>query len=42
VVAGALLGTLGALVVRYWFAVRRLGFSIGRDGRIHPRPGPAA
>ncbi len=28
VVAGAVLGVLGALVARYWFAVRRLGFAI--------------
>jgi undecaprenyl-diphosphatase len=53
VVAGALIGVLGALSVRYWFAARRLGFAIHRNGRIvSPRnvlggrkrvaPGPTA
>jgi membrane-associated phospholipid phosphatase len=36
VVAGALVGVVGAMCVRYWFAERRLGFVIGRDGRIAP------
>jgi undecaprenyl-diphosphatase len=40
VVAGALIGVVGAIGVRYWFAVRRLGFAIGRDGTIAPA-GPA-
>lgn len=34
VVAGALIGVLGAMSVRYWFAARGLGFAIGRDGAI--------
>jgi membrane-associated phospholipid phosphatase len=34
VVAGALIGVLGAMSVRYWFAARRLAFAIGRDGHI--------
>ena len=34
VVAGALVGIVGAMVVRYWFAARRLGFAIQRDGSI--------
>jgi membrane-associated phospholipid phosphatase len=34
VVAGALLGIVGAMCVRYWFAARRLGFAIRRDGMI--------
>jgi membrane-associated phospholipid phosphatase len=34
VVAGALIGVLGAMIVRYWFAARRLGFTIRRDGEI--------
>jgi membrane-associated phospholipid phosphatase len=34
VVAGALIGVVGAMFVRYWFASRRLGFSIHRDGAI--------
>jgi membrane-associated phospholipid phosphatase len=36
VVAGALIGVVGAMVVRYWFAGRRLGFAIRRDGEIVP------
>jgi membrane-associated phospholipid phosphatase len=36
VVAGAVIGVVGAMVVRYWFAVRRLGFAIGGDGKIVP------
>jgi membrane-associated phospholipid phosphatase len=36
VVAGALIGVVGAMLVRYWFATRRLGFTIRRDGGIVP------
>ena len=36
VVAGALIGVVGAMFVRYWFAARRLGFAILRDGEIVP------
>jgi membrane-associated phospholipid phosphatase len=36
VVAGALIGVVGAMGVRYWFAVRRLGFAISRDGAMAP------
>jgi membrane-associated phospholipid phosphatase len=36
VVAGAVIGVVGAMAVRYWFAVRRLGFAIGGDGEIVP------
>lgn len=42
VVAGAILGVLGAMLVRYWFAARRLAFIIRRDGAIDPRAGPSA
>jgi membrane-associated phospholipid phosphatase len=38
VIAGALVGTIGALMVRRWFAARRLVFS-PRDFR--PFPGPS-
>jgi undecaprenyl-diphosphatase len=38
VVAGALIGVIGAMAVRYWFAARRLGFTIDRDGEIVPLP----
>jgi membrane-associated phospholipid phosphatase len=41
VVAGALIGIIGAMFVRYWFAARRLGFAIRRDGTIVPLAGPA-
>jgi membrane-associated phospholipid phosphatase len=41
VVAGALIGVIGAMFVRYWFAARRLGFAIGRDGTVLPLPGPS-
>jgi membrane-associated phospholipid phosphatase len=37
VVAGASIGVAGAMLVQYWFAARRLGFAIGRDGAILPR-----
>jgi membrane-associated phospholipid phosphatase len=36
VMAGALIGVVGAMCVRYWFAARGLGFAIGRDGAISP------
>ena len=41
VVAGALVGVIGAMLVRYWFAARRLGFAIRRDGTIVPLPEPS-
>jgi membrane-associated phospholipid phosphatase len=41
VVAGALIGVIGAMAVRYWFAARRLGFAIRRDGAIVPLAGPS-
>jgi membrane-associated phospholipid phosphatase len=40
VVAGALVGIVGAMAVRYWFAARRLGFAIRNDGTIVALPGP--
>lgn len=39
VAAGALLGMVGAMAVRYWFAARRLAFAIRSDGTIVPLPG---
>jgi membrane-associated phospholipid phosphatase len=36
VVAGAVIGVTGAMAVRYWFAVRGLGFAIRGDGKIAP------
>jgi membrane-associated phospholipid phosphatase len=41
VIAGAIVGTLGALLVRDWFAARRLGFAIGADGGVRTLPGPS-
>src|SRR4051794_37678950 len=41
VVAGALLGVVGAMLVRYWFAARHLVFTIRRDGSIEPLAGPS-
>ena len=41
VVAGALVGIIGAMVVRYWFAARRLSFAIRADGTIVPLTGPS-
>jgi membrane-associated phospholipid phosphatase len=40
VAAGALIGVAGAMCVRYWFAARWLGFTIGRDGAIMPLARP--
>lgn len=41
VVGGALTGVIGAMFARYWFAARRLGFTINRDGTIEPLAGPS-
>ncbi|WP_407164581.1 phosphatase PAP2 family protein [Bradyrhizobium sp. ORS 111] len=41
VVAGALVGVIGAMAVRYWFAARRLGFAIHRDGTVVALLGPS-
>jgi undecaprenyl-diphosphatase len=41
VVAGAAAGVAGALLVRDWFAARRLGFVIDAAGRISGLPGPS-
>jgi len=41
VLAGALVGFGGALLVRRYFALRRLVFSIGPDGALHQHPGPS-
>jgi membrane-associated phospholipid phosphatase len=41
VVAGALVGVVGAMGVRYWFAARRLGFTVAQDGAITPFTGPS-
>lgn len=41
VAAGALVGIVGVLLVRRWFALQRLGFSILPDGKIRLFPGPS-
>jgi membrane-associated phospholipid phosphatase len=41
VIAGAVIGGCGALLVRRWFAARRLGFAIRRDGSVRVLPGPS-
>jgi membrane-associated phospholipid phosphatase len=41
VVAGALIGVVGAMCVRYWFAARHLAFAIRGDGAIVPLAGPS-
>jgi undecaprenyl-diphosphatase len=41
VLAGAAFGAFGAIAVRDWFAVRRLGFYVGGDGRVQTMPGPS-
>lgn len=41
VIAGAIVGALGALLVRDWFAARRLGFKVAPDGAVRPMPGPS-
>jgi undecaprenyl-diphosphatase len=40
VLAGALIGAFGALLVRNWFAERRLGFVVAPDGSVRTLPGP--
>jgi membrane-associated phospholipid phosphatase len=41
VLAGAAVGALGALLVRNWFAARRLVFVVGDAGKVQARPGPS-
>jgi membrane-associated phospholipid phosphatase len=41
VIAGALVGIVGALLVRDWFAARRLGFAIEVSGEVQTLPGPS-
>jgi len=41
VLAGAIAGTLGALLVRGWFAARRLAFTASPDHPVKPMPGPS-
>jgi membrane-associated phospholipid phosphatase len=41
VLAGALVGGVGALLVRDWFAARRLGFAVESDGSVMAMSGPS-
>jgi len=41
VIAGAIVGTVGALLVRHWFAARGLGFLVRPDGTVQAMPGPS-
>jgi undecaprenyl-diphosphatase len=41
VLAGALAGSVGALLVRDYFAARRLGFAVGADSKVRALPGPS-
>jgi membrane-associated phospholipid phosphatase len=41
VIAGACFGGFAALLIRNYFAARRLGFSAARDGAVHRLPGPS-
>jgi undecaprenyl-diphosphatase len=41
VIAAAVVGAVGVLLVRHYFALRRLGFSIAPDGTLHQFPGPS-
>lgn len=40
VIAGAVVGSVGAFLVRNWFAARRLGFAYDRAGFVRVLPGP--
>jgi membrane-associated phospholipid phosphatase len=41
VIAGAACGTIGALWIRDWFALRGLGFFIATDGTVRLKPWPS-
>ena len=41
VIAGAFVGSMGALIVRDWFARRHLGFVVDAYGVTHALPGPS-
>ena len=41
VIASAIFGILGAILVRDWFAVRRLGFVVDIHGGVHALPSPS-
>jgi membrane-associated phospholipid phosphatase len=41
VAGGAMLGALGAILIRNWFAARRLVFVVAADGRVNALSGPS-
>ena len=41
VLTGAIIGAVGALLIRQWFVCRRLGFATDGLGHIKPLPGPS-
>jgi membrane-associated phospholipid phosphatase len=41
VVAGGIVGVVGAMFVRHWFAARHLCFSIDNRGTVKPLTGPS-
>jgi undecaprenyl-diphosphatase len=41
VLAGAVVGIVGAILVRRYFALRHLAFGVGPDGTVHQYPGPS-
>jgi undecaprenyl-diphosphatase len=41
VLAGAIVGCVGALLVRDWYAARGLGFVVHADGSVAAKPGPS-
>jgi len=41
VIGAAIVGSVGAIMVRNWFADRRLGFAVTTDGSVRAMPGPS-
>ena len=41
VMVGAIVGVVGAVLVRDWYAARGLAFVLGSDGVVRPLPGPS-
>jgi undecaprenyl-diphosphatase len=41
VIASSVFGIVGAILVRDWFAVRRLGFTVDAQGHVRRLPGPS-
>jgi undecaprenyl-diphosphatase len=41
VIGGAMVGGVGALLIRDWFAARRLAFTVDAQGHVRPLAGPS-